>query len=48
MQSMPKYWNSPYYNRKTNVLSDEAPEELKKEFQEFNTKKEEHGIVILY
>ena len=32
MLSMPKYWNSPFYDRAKNQLSNEAPKELKKEF----------------
>jgi hypothetical protein len=36
MMKMPKYWNSKYYDRETNVLSKDAPEELKAEWDTYN------------
>jgi len=40
MMKMPKYWNSKYYDKETNVLSKDAPEELKSEWDTYNTQLE--------
>jgi len=40
---MPKYYSSKYYNKKTGILSDKAPEELKEEFEYYKRPYETKG-----
>lgn len=47
---MPKYWNSSYFNKDTNELSDKAPQRLKNEFKKTeNTENEteKDGLIIV-
>lgn len=49
MLSMPRYWNSEYFDKETKTLSKSAPEELRKESEStISNTDSKDGKVIKY
>jgi len=46
MRTQPEYFNSKYYDKETDTLKEDAPENFKKEYEDYHTEIENKDSII--